>query len=196
MTNTFLKRRGGGGGDGCWRGEGPFPPDFSTTQDINTLWFSLDYIHACTDGTRTHVARRCHGWCIGCWWYVWCVSRFAERAFLSGGGRLQSHLYCLYTTWPCCGLLVFSSSEVMTVTVTLRAAAVSKSEKWQFNKNENPCSFEAESTQKWWIVILQSSVGEAKMPDDEVKCQIKTGKKNKKQKKTPLQRFNYRGGEV
>ena len=51
---------------------------------------------------------------------------------------------------------------------------------------ERPRSFEADTAQKWWIVILQSSVG-----DDSLKCQIKTEKTG-----DSYACYSWRGGEL
>lgn len=71
MTNTFLKRRGGG--DGCSRKEASglwaFSCDFCSGGRYNTgfqstTWFSLDYIHAQTHAHTprvTHMLWCCHG---------------------------------------------------------------------------------------------------------------------------------------
>lgn len=68
-------------------------------------------------------------------------------------------------TWRRCGLLVVSSSEAMIVTAT-------PSGRGKIKKSvESPRSFEADTAQKWWIVILRSSVG-----DDSLKCQINAEK--------------------
>lgn len=72
-------------------------------------------------------------------------------------------------TWRRCGLPVVSSSEAMIVTAT--PSGRGKIKKMKKVTVERPRSFEADTAQKWWIVILQSSVG-----DDSLKCQIKKEK--------------------
>lgn len=133
MTNTFLKRRGGGGGDGCWRreGSGPwtFSPDFCWASGVRitqvgyTPWFSLGYIHARTythtgmhvhmyTHVHTHTPTRVHTYThthtrLMHWFDGVCdVSAGLHRGQSCHRGLLQPHLYCLYTmnTQPLSGL--------------------------------------------------------------------------------------------
>lgn len=75
----------------------------------------------------------------------------------------------LYTTNT--PLLVFSSLEVMTVMATPRSGSDKKK-----REKRGSCSSEEETAQKSWIVTLQYSLDEGKMPDDVGKCRIKKNK--------------------
>lgn len=190
MTDTFLKRRGGGG-DGCWRGEGSdmANPLFCFLLSIrgsiqhrlsirhDSPW--ITFICARNAHTQTHKLWRRHDDALVVWWCVWCVSRFAQRAVLSerpSAATLVLSVHHEHTTALGPSRLQLLGGDDCNG-IASGGAAASKTERWQLNKNGKPCAFETETAKKWWIVFLQSSVVEANMPDDALKCQIKEKKK-------------------
>lgn len=129
MTNAFLKRRGRGGGHGCWRRE----VSGLWTSSSGFCWasgpiqhrLSMNYIHACTQShkhtsthTHTHLDTRtcygvrvaCHGWCVAC--LILCD--------VSAGCTEGTSLY----TWL--HTVAFCSFEVMILMATPHRGSVKK----------------------------------------------------------------------
>lgn len=171
MTNTFLKRRGGGGGeDGCRRRDGLWAFSFDycwasgaeTTQDINGL-------HSCI---HTHLDTHTHMlWCL-CdlswlmsWLFdsVWCVS--------AGVHKWQS---CLER--PSAAATVCTRPTLDRLQLLGNDDCDGNSSWWQGQKKKKrekgfPCSVEKRPLRNCGL-----SLGEGKMPDDAVKRWIKKNK--------------------
>lgn len=171
MTNTFLKRRGGGGG--CWRGEGSGLWTFSSAEHQDSVqhglsihhdssWITFMHAHRSTRA-HTHMLWRHHGWCTGCSMVCVCVcdvSAGLNRGQSCQRGRPQPRQSAHEKdTQLCCGpfgVQLLRSDGCNDNSLGRRCPTKNrKKESWQFNKNANPHYFEVETAQKSWIVILQ-----------------------------------------
>lgn len=142
----------------------------------------LPGLHSCMHGWHAH-ARSMH-------WL------FDGTRNVSGGlqrGHLQSHLYCLHTVGPRCGLLVFISSVVMAVMAALWAAAVST--KWTAAVQQKK---RIGAGQKWKALRNGglSTCSPVVATRNEVKCETERGKNKKTKKKPPLLCCYWGGGEA
>ncbi len=158
----------------------------STTQVIITPWFSLGYIYTCTECTHKHTS------CGVVMMMHWLFDGACDvSAGLRRGQSCRTHPVCApWTHGRAVAVWSSASRKWWLWWHTREGRRRQKPKGWKLNKNKKLCPFEAETAKKWWIVFLQSSVGELNMPDDAVKYQIKS-------RKITLERsYNWRDGEV